>query len=130
MCILQLHMRCYNKVFEVAPDEKEKAELFVEEVMGHVLLALFGEAIVDDVTITFSSDPQMALHQCSISITAQCSCKSFVLSPRSEEHMKRAIDQRISSILKEFFVTVETEDVTFRHAPWECEYDAVLSYRM
>ncbi len=55
MCMLQIHMQCYNGFFEVAPEEKEHAELFVEDTVSHILFDLFGGGIVDDVTIQFSS---------------------------------------------------------------------------
>lgn len=116
MCMLHLHMQCDDRFFEVVPDEKENAELFIEDMVSHVLLDLFGEGTVDDVTIEFSSALPMGLHHCSISISAQCSCQDFVLQPRSQEHMKYAVEQSISSILKELFVTVKVDNVTFRPA--------------
>lgn len=127
MCILQIQTRSNDRFFEVALDEKEKTEFFVEEGVGHVLVDLFKEAIMEDVTIHCSSGSRKGLHTCSISISAQCSCKNFVLQPHSEEHMKRAVGQRLSSLLKELFVTVEPGDVTFRHFDWECEVDAILA---
>lgn len=128
MCILHIHLQCYNRFFEIKPEEKENAELFLEDMVSHVLLDLFGEGIVDDVTIQFSSGLPMGLHHCSIAISAQCACQGFVLRPRSQEHMKRVIEQNITSILKELFVTVQVDTVVLR--PSQCEYDATLSCRI
>ena len=128
MCTLQMSMQCYNRFFEIALDEREKAELFVEEMVGHVLLDLFGEGIVDDVTISCSSGLPLGLHYCSISICAQCSCEGFVLFPRTQEHMRRAIERSISSILKELFVTVKFDSILLRPSKRECKHNTEFSY--
>ncbi len=127
MCMLQISMQCYDRFFEITLDEKENAELFVEDIVSHVLLDLFGEGIVDDVTIQISSDLPIDLHSYSISICAQCSCESFVLFPRSQEHMKRAIVQSISSIFKELLVTVKFDTLLLYPSQWECRHNAELS---
>ena len=130
MCTLQISMQCYDKFFEVALDEKENAELFVEDMVSHVLLHLFGEGIVDDVTIQFSSHLPMGLHHCSISIYAECSCEGFVLFPRSREYMKRAIKHSLSSIFKELFVTVQFDNIQLRPSGRSCERDTELSHNV
>ena len=129
MCILQISMQCYDRFFEIALDERENAELFVEDMVSHVLLDLFGEGIVDDVTIQFSSGLPMESHSYSISIYAQCSCAGFVLFPRSQEHMKRAIEQSIASIFKELFVKVKFNTLLLRPSQWECVRSTELSCR-
>ncbi len=60
MDILQIHVQCYDKFFEVSPDEVENAELTVEDVVSQVLLDLFGEGTVDEVTICFSPNLRMS----------------------------------------------------------------------
>ncbi len=130
MCTLQISMQCYDKFFEIALDEKENAELFVEDMVSHVLLQLFGEGIVEDVTIQFSSHLPMGLHHCTISISAECSCEGFVLFPRSQEHMKRAIEHSISSIFKELFVKVQFDTILLHPSRWVCVQDAGLSYNV
>ncbi len=130
MCTLQISMQCYDKFFEMALDERENAELFVEDMVSHVLLHLFGEGTVDDVSIQFSAGLPMGLHHCSISICAECSYEKFVLFPRSQEYMKRAIEHSLSSIFKELFVTVQFDNILLHPSQWECERDAELSHNV
>ena len=126
MCILHISARGENTFFEVSPGEKEEAELFIEDMVCHVLLNLFGEGTVDDVTIRFSSTQPVNIHYCSLSIRAQCSCQDFVLRPRSQASMKQAIEQQMSSLLKELFVSVLVENVVLSPSQRECEYDPTL----
>ena len=121
MCTLQIFMQCYDKFFEIAPTEKENAELFVEDMVCHVLLNLFGAGTVDDVAIRFSAHRPMSLHHCFISIHAQCACEGFVLFPRSREHMKHAIEQGLTSIFKEVFTSVTFDTIQLR--PSQCVYE-------
>ena len=128
MCFLQIQVQCYARFFEVISGEKEQAEFFVEEGVSHALACLFNEPMVD-VTMKFFSGLPSELHHWAITINAQCSCKTFASSPRSEERMKVAVQQCVYSILRESFGTVKVDDVTFRHSEWECEVAAVLSSR-
>ena len=127
MCNLQIHAQCYDRFFEVVPGEVENAELTVEDVMSHILLDLFDEGTVDEVTIRFSSNLHMGLHHCSIQIHAQCACQSFTLLPRTKENMELAVENSISSILRELFGSVKVDNVTFSPAPWDPEYDHIIA---
>ncbi len=117
MDILQIHVQCYDKFFEVSSDEVENAELTVEDVVSQVLLDLFGEGTVDEVTICFSPDLLMGLQYCSIQIRAQCPSQSFLLSPRTKEHIQSAVEKRIGSLLKELFVSVNIDSVLLSPLP-------------
>jgi hypothetical protein len=117
MDILQIHVQCYDKFFEVSPDEVENAELTVEDVVSQVLLDLFGEGTVDEVTICFSPNLRMGLQYCSIQIRAQCPSQSFLLSPRTKEHIQSAVEKRIGSLLKELFVSVNIDSVMLSPLP-------------
>jgi hypothetical protein len=128
MCMLQMHVQCSDRFFEVSPDEVENAELMVEDGVSCVLLDLFGEGAVDDVAIRFTSSPPVGLHHCSIHIRAQCSCHSFVLLPHTEEHMKRAVEKSMCSLLRELFGSVNVESVTFSPSPGDYGVDPALSY--
>lgn len=123
MCFLQIHAQCYDRFFEVIPSDVENAEITLEHAMSHVLLDLFDEGTVDDVTIRFSSNSHMGLHHCSIHIHAQCACQSFTLLPPTYENMEIAVENSMSSILRELFGSVNVESVTFNHSPWDLEYD-------
>jgi hypothetical protein len=112
MCILEIHIQGCDRFFEVLPDEVEKAELTVESGVSQILLDLFGEVMVDDVTIYFSSDLGMGIHNCLIDIRAECSCECFTLLPCTKEHMKFAIEERVCSLLKELFGSVNVENMT------------------
>ena len=126
MCILQIHLQCYDRFFEVLPDEVENAELIVEDIVSHVLLDLFGEGTVDEVIVRFSSSPHMGLQHCSIHIHAQCSCQFFVLLPCTKENMKLAVEKSIGSILKELFGSVNVEGVMLSPSPWDSGNDPAL----
>jgi hypothetical protein len=127
MCILQIHAQCYDRFFEVFPGEVESAELTVENAMCHILLDLFDEGTVDDVTIRFSSNLHMGLQHCSIHIHAQCACQSFTLFPHTREHMKLAVENSISSILRELFGSANVDTVTFSPSPWDLGYDHFIA---
>jgi hypothetical protein len=127
MCILQIHAQCYDRYFEIVPSEVENAELTVEDVMSHILLNLFDEGTVDEVTIRFSSNLHMGLYHCSIHIHAQCACQSFTLLPRTKENMELAVENSISSILRELFGSVKVDNVTFSPAPWDLGYDHIIA---
>ena len=117
MDILQIHGQCYDKFFEVSPDEVENAELAVEDVVSQVLLDLFGEGTVDEVTICFSPNLRMGIRHCSIQIRAQCPCESFSSLPRTKEHIKSAVEKRMGSLLKELFVSVNIDSVMLSPLP-------------
>jgi hypothetical protein len=133
MCTLQIQMQCYDKFFEVLPDDVENAELIVENVMGHILLDLFGGGTVDDVTICFSSQLRMGLRHCSVQIRAQCSSQGFIALPRLEllphikENIKLAIEKSIYSVMKELFVSVKVDSVLLNPSPWDYGGDPALS---
>src|SRR5260370_40378156 len=101
MCMLQMHVQCSDRFFEVSPDEEENAELTVEDGVSRVLLDLFGEGAVDDVALCFTSSPPVGLHHCSIHIHAQCSCDSFVLLRHTEENRTRAVETSVCALLSE-----------------------------
>ena len=124
MCMLQMHVQCSDRFFEVSPDEVENAELMVEDGVSRVLLDLFGEVAVTDVAIRFTSGPLVDLHHCSIHIRAQCFCHSF----DAEGNMKRAVEKSLRSLLRELFGSVKVESVKFSPSPWDYGIDAALSY--
>ena len=127
MFILQIHAQCYDRFFEVFPGEVQNAELIVEHAMSHILLDLFDEGTVDDVTIRFSSNLHMGLQYCSIQIHAQCACQSFTLLPPTKEQMVLAVENSINSILRELFGSVSVDNVTFSPAPWDLGYDHIFA---
>ena len=123
MCILQMHIKCADRFYEVLTDEVVSSELTVENEVGHILLDLFGKGAVDEVTIRFPSSLRMGLQYCSIDIRAQCFCQFFALLPRTEENIKHVLVQSICSRLKELFGWVNIESVTLSPFPWNYERD-------
>ena len=122
MCILQVHVQCAHRFFEVLPDEVESAELTVEDAVSQILLELFGKGAVDEVTIRFPSNLHTGLQHCSIDILAQCFCQFFSLLPPTQENMKHALVKSICSLLKELFGSVNIESVTLSPSPRNYEY--------
>ncbi|HLZ59055.1 MAG TPA: hypothetical protein VKR06_19095 [Ktedonosporobacter sp.] len=129
MCILQIHAQCYDKFFEVSPDETENAELMVEDMMSRILLVLFGGGTVDDVTIDFSSGLRMGLLHCAIQIRAQCSCQHFALFPCTKEHMQHTVEKSTQSLLRELFGSVKVDSVVLSPSVSDSENDPALSWR-
>lgn len=133
MCTIEVQAQCYDRFFEVVPEEKEKAELAVEDMVSQILIYLFGgtgeadETGVDEVVIEFSPGFHAGLRHCSIFIRAQCSCNTFVFSPRSHENIRYTVKEVLSDVLKELFVTVKIDDVILRHS-WKCELDNTFSF--
>ncbi len=117
MCILQVHVQCYDRFFEVSPDEVENAELMVEDVVSRVLLDLFNGGIVDDVAIRFSPTPRMGLLHCSIQIRAQCSYQYFAKLPRTKDTMELAVESSMCSLLRELFGSVSVDSVALGPVP-------------
>ncbi len=111
MCILHIYAQCYNKFFEVSPDEPDLAELIVEDAVCRVLLDLFGVGTVEDVSIEFPPKLRMGLRYCAIQIVAQCACQRFSQLPRTQEHIKMAIEKNLTSLLRELFGVVSVESV-------------------
>ena len=111
MHLLHINARSYGRIFEVVPEEAETAELMVEEAVSYVLLDLFGEVMVDDVTVHFSCASRTGQRDCSIQIHAQCSLQSFKMFPCTREHMELTVGKSICSLLKEFFGPVTIDSV-------------------
>jgi hypothetical protein len=128
MCTLQIHVQCYDRFFEVFPDEVENAELTVENAVSQLLLDFFDEVTVDDVTILFSSHLHMGLQHCSIQIQAQCACQTFALLPRTKENLELRVETSICSILRELFGMVNVDNVTLNLAPWDYGNDPALAH--
>lgn len=127
MCMLEMHMQCYDRFFEVLPNERERAELAVEDGVSQVLLDLFGGGMVDEVTIQFSSNLHMGLHHCIVHIHAQCFCQSFVLFPRTRKNMQLEVEKRMCSLLRELFGAENAGHVTLRPSSSACEIHPALS---
>src|SRR5256885_9613804 len=100
MHLLHINARSYGRIFEVLPEEVENAELIAEEAVSHLLLGLFDEVIVDDVSIHFSCASRMGQRDCFIQIQAQCSLQSFKMFPCTREHMELTVGKSICSLLK------------------------------
>ncbi len=128
MCMLQISMQCYDKFFEVLPEDVETAELTVENIMAHILLDLFGEGTVDDVSICFSSSLRMGLRHCSVRIRAQCSSQYDLAPPHVKENIKLTIEESICSVMKELFVSVKVDSVMLNPSPWDYGSDPALSH--
>lgn len=128
MCMLKMHVQCSDRFFEVLPDEVMNAELMVEDVVSLVLLDLFSEGTVDEVTMRFPATLSNGLQRCSIYICAQCPCQNFVLLPRTEENMKLAVEKRLYSLLRELFGSVNIESITFSPSSWDYGIAPALSY--
>lgn len=114
MCHLHMQAQGYGRVIEVFPEEREGTELLVEEGVSHVLLDLFDEAMVDDVTVHFSPAERAGQRECSIQIQAQCSLQSFILLPRTKEYIELVVGERVCSLLKQLFGPTMINSITIQ----------------
>jgi hypothetical protein len=117
---LQIKMQCFDRFLEVLPDEMESTELSVECGVSQVLLALFQEVIMGEVRIYFSPDPWIGLNRYSIQVGAECDRQYFSSFSQAGEHVKRAIAQNVSTIMKELFGMVNVESITMLPSMSNC----------
>lgn len=126
MYICEILVQCGARFSEVVPDTLKDVELMMEEMMGQVLLKLFGSGTVDDVNICFASYAQARLQRYVVQIHAQLDREGFILLPRTEEHVKEAIGRSMVTLLKELFLSAEVDAVKLTPAPWD--YENTLPY--
>ena len=127
MCPIQIQVQCYDRFFEVLPEEGEQAEFFIEDAVGHVLMHYFEEASVDDVMIHFTRGFHPGFRHCFFTVYARCACERFVVPSCSDEVRKRILEEALVVSLKEFFVSVNIHAIVLDHARWECKRALVLS---
>ena len=121
MFTLQAHIQCYDKFFEVFPDEVEYNELMIESAVSQLLLDFFDEVMVD-VNIIFSPHLRMGLHHCSIQIQAQCECQTVASLPRTKETIELNVENKMCTILRELFGSVTVDSVTLIPSQWDYKY--------
>lgn len=109
MHTLHIDAQYYGRVSEIFPEEQENVELMIEDAASLVLADLFEEAIVDDISVSFSSPSHTGYREGTIHIQAQCTLESFTLVPRSAEYIQLAVEDSICAILKELLgpVTIQ-----------------------
>jgi len=116
MCKRQAQMQCFDKFFEVFPNEVEQNELILENVVSQLLLEFFDEVTVD-VNMNFSPHERMGLQHCSIQIQAQCDNHISASLSDPNEYIELSIENKICSILREFFCSVIVDSVTLIPSP-------------
>lgn len=118
MSILQIYMQSDGKVLEVLPEELEKAELAVEDLVCQILVELFDGGSVEDVSIHFS--PHVLSHRiCSIQVDAQCSSQAFTLVPRTSENMELALESRLHAVMKELVGPLKVDCIISNPSSWK-----------
>jgi len=128
MDTLHIQAQCYDKYFEVMPEEIENTELVVEDAFSQVLIALFGEGSVEEVTIGFSTHTVLDLQHCSIQLRAHCSYNNFTLFPPTLENIKLAVEKYLSALLRELFGSANIDKVVLSSASHNYESNRVLSW--
>ena len=128
MGTLQIQAQCYDKFFEVMPEEVENAELAVEDAFSQILVALFGEGSVEEVTIYFSTHTVLDLQHCVIKLRAHCSYNNFTLFPPTLENIRLTVEKYVSALLRELFGSANIESVTLSPAAYDNESNRVLSW--
>ena len=106
MHTLHIDAQTYGKVSEIFPEERENAELVIEDAASLVLANLFDEAIVDDISVRFSLPSHTGHRDGTIHIQAQCTLESFTLVPHTGEYIQLAVEDAICAILKELLGSV------------------------
>ena len=121
MCIYDIQVKCDSGFAEVVPDEAEKTELAIEDVMSHILLKLFDGGMIEEVKLRLASGSLIKRRGYSIQIRVQCPCQRFSLYPRTQEKMSGEMQKSMYSMLKELFGSVEIAKVTRVAAPWQAD---------
>ena len=121
MYTLQAYMQCYDRFFEVYSNEIECNELMIEDAVSHLLLDFFDEVMVD-VNIIFSPHLHMELQHCSIQIQAQCESQTGASLSGPNGNIELIVENKMCSILREFFGSVIVDCVTFIPSPWDYKY--------
>lgn len=119
MYICKVHVQCSARFSEVIPDALKNVELMVEDVVGQALLNLFGEGMVDDVTIYSASYAPTHMKYYSVQIQVQFDYEGSLLLSLTEEYVKEAIAKTISTLLRELFLSAEVDVVKLIPAPWD-----------
>ena len=114
MYIIQIYMECVEKFSEILPNDVEYAELVVEDLVSHILLDFFTEAIIDEVSISFSSDSLKEQQPSFIRINAQCSNRISQLLPNDVENMELALEASLSCVLVELLGSVNVNKVEIK----------------
>jgi hypothetical protein len=113
MCICyDIQVQCESGFAEVVPDDTERTELAIEDVMSHILLKLFDGGIVEEVKLRLASGSLFKRRGYSIQIRVQCPCQHFSLSPRVQELMRGEMQKSTYIMLKELFTSVEVPRIT------------------
>jgi hypothetical protein len=121
MFTLQAHMQCYDKFFEVFPDEVEYNELMIESAVSQLLLDFFDE-VMADVNIIFYPHLHMGLQHCSIQIQAQCECQTVASLLRTKETIELTVENSMCTILRELFGSVTVDSVTLIPSQLDYKY--------
>jgi len=116
---IQINARCYGKFGELFPGDKKSAELFLEDLVGCLLLDFCEVVLMEDVTITFAPMPEMAqLQYCAIAIEAYGNLLPPAVSGlRNVESTELALEAKVSASLMELFEIVHIEQVTIGSVP-------------
>ena len=121
MCIYDIQVQCESGFAEVVPDDTERTELAIEDIMGHILLKLFDGGMVEEVKLRLASGSLFKRRGYFIQIRVQCPCQHFSLSPRTQENMSGEMQKSTYRMLKEFFTSVEVAKITRVAAPWQAD---------
>lgn len=112
MYTIQIDIRCVNRFCEMVLDDRENAELMIEDLVSCVLVDLLETIFVDEVVITVSSDSRTGLQPCSIQILLQCPEKRFPLLPQARGNLELAVEDAVSCALAELLDIVIVDNVT------------------
>ncbi len=110
MYIFTLHAQCADRFIEVLPGELETAELMVEHLVSHVLLALFDTVILEDVTLHLHSERSSLQPDYLLHIHAQCADLVTPLLTDCFDALELALEETICCALIELFGTVLVEN--------------------
>lgn len=116
---IQINARCYGKFGELFSGDKESAELFLEDLVGCLLLDFCEVVLMENVTITFAPMPEMAqLQYCAIAIEAYGHLlPTSVSGLRNVESAELALEAKVSASFMELFEIVHMERVTIGSVP-------------
>jgi hypothetical protein len=116
MCTLKAHFQCFDRFFEVSPNEVEHNELILENIFSQLLINFFEEVMVD-VSIRFPPHEELTIQYCVIQVHAQCDHRIYSSISDTDNNLEVCIEHEMCSILRELFCSVIVDNIKFLPSP-------------
>lgn len=124
--IVHIELRCTNESSEFVLTTRDGADMTIENAAGQVIHRLFDTALMDKVSIRWSS-PLTTFPAFHILINAHCTRRTPA-TPAQLAKLEYTLEQRIGGVCGELFTTVHVVQVVVKFLPTE-EWERILTIR-